>query len=239
MIQLVSTSFINVDHLERLWQGKTELSDENAKKLKELEVMLEKLPNVTSEIKWDTVVMEEPTTTTELPVVTPHGVDREFLHQPPMQTVTTPSHQTGTGCSNLFFEHRDLVKELEKIICKAKRHSRHHKLERLEKADNKRNFIYLRDFHIARGRKQEVYFNPASSEIIMGLEGIKLMSLTDYIAWIKIQVKLLEVVLAVEETLRPFFNLRYHNFQNINPVYDNTHEVEVFSEPSSSMKVKN
>ena len=61
------------------------------------------------------------------------------------------------------------------------------------------------------------------------------MSLKDFIAWIKIQAQIIEVVLSVEETLKPFYNLRYHNFQPTNQVPTNTYEVETFEPISSSL----
>ena len=229
VITLSLAALIQPDHLNKMWQDQPALSEENQALVDSLKALAASLPNVTSEIQWNRVVMQEPVTTTKAP--SPHR-DHGFLQRPPTMVTNTPVLENGTGCSNLFFSHRDLVKELEKLICKARAHTkRHHKSEKLEKLENldhHRNLLYLRDFHIARGKKQEVYFNPSASEIVMGLEGIKLMSLRDFVAWIKVQAKLVEIALSVEETLRPFYNLRYHNFQPSNRVPTDTFEVETF-----------
>ena len=235
VLSVVDARMMQMDHLNQMWQKQPELSSANQAIVDSLRALAERLPNVTSKIRWDSVMMKEPVTTTKAP--SPHG-EHGFLHRPP--TVVIEELKNSTGCSNLFFEHRDLIKTLERLICKAKTHTRHHhhRSEKLENLDHRRNFIYLRDFHIARGKKQEIYFNPSGSEIVMGLEGIKLLSLNDFIAWIKIQTKLVEVALSVEETLRPFYNLRYHNFQPSNQVPPDNFEVETFDSGSSPSRIE-
>ena len=76
------------------------------------------------------------------------------------------------------------------------------------------NLTFLRSFYIDKGRKQKIYFEPSQAKIIIGLETMRLISLEDFIQWVKIQTELIHLLLSVQSTLAPFFQVKYNSYQS-------------------------
>ena len=232
MLLLINFIFIVIAHpiSDPFEQPMKPLNEKDQSIVNELRELANKLPNVTSDLSWERMHRSRPFSLNVTPRQPPlyrnnselvnSTSKRQFMRKAPESIVSRPQSMS---CGTVFFEYRETINSLQGLVCNQKyRDLNYPEKQKHKEFVNKEypNLTYLRDFYISEGRTQRIYYNPSRSEIVVGLESMRLISLNDYIAWIKAQADMVHLLLAVEDTLRPFFQIKYHSLTTTTPGTD-------------------
>lgn len=122
----------------------------------------------------------------------------------------TPVETESLGCTNIFYQYKKVVGELEKLVDFSK--TRNFNFEKTEINDNP-SYIFLRKLAITPEKSQSFYFDKNENQLIVDVENLKKIPLHNFTEWLIFQKRLIEPLMEFQHMLKSIFSFTYRDFQ--------------------------
>ena len=193
--------------------------------INDLEKEFNQLPNVTSEVHprpWEippTHRGQSPSVfPTDFPSMEPAteqtaNANESYFHRRPTETTQT--------CPKLFQAYKAIKYELECLLNNLNNQEIgvpfQQKLRNLNgnvndidtETEDVPRLIYLRQFSVTSNKAQQLYWDVSKSHLVIGFKRLRHLNLRNFISWLKVQSKLLKILLPLQTMLKNMFQVKY------------------------------
>ena len=203
------------------------ISEDDLRTITDLEQEFNSLPNSTSDIHpnpWEHAFeqYDDPSIDEITPVdpsLDTHSGNDSYFHRPPTEV-------TGS-CTKLFQAYKQIKYELECLVDNIylrevgtpyQKESADVKDPNIEppvdpRADDTPRLIYLREFLVSSSKTQQLYCDPRKATLTLGFRRLRLLTLRNFISWLKVQGKLLRMLMPLNKLLKTVFSVRYRDLK--------------------------
>ena len=137
-----------------------------------------------------------------------------------MEHTEKPRQAEILGCSNIFYEFKNIVDQLQKIVDFSNKITFNFENTKPPIRKNQKstpnNHLFLRDIHISPHQYQSLYYDKTKGCLSVDLSNLKNVTLRNFARFLIFQKQMVEPLLKFESQLKALLTFKYANF--VNPI---------------------
>ena len=138
-----------------------------------------------------------------------------------------PSQTDMLGCSNIFYQYKEIIQHLQELIDTANK--RNFNFEKnafqIKQAKTPPSYLFLRNLHITPNKFQSFYYDKKDNCLTVNVENLRYLKLRDFAKWLIAQKRLVVPLLDIEEKFKVIFSFKYEQFAK--PLKEKTKNIYV------------